>query len=229
MVYSMTPSHRPALRLAHGFGVNHRFRVNKNTVGGPPMFTKRLLIGLLLIAAPLAQAEWKLDADASSLSFVTTKATSIAEVNHFDRLDGKIDAQGNAMLVIDLTSVNTGVPVRDERMQKILFETGSYPKAILNAKVPLAQLSKMKAGGQQNVDLDAKLNIRGVDLTINTTVSALKLQSGALLVSSIKPIVVNASAVDLADGVEALRQVAGLPNISLSVIVTFQLLYMVKN
>ena len=187
--------------------------------------SKKLLLGLLLAAAPLAQADWKLDTSASSLAFVTTKATSIAEVNHFDRLDGSIDAQGNATLTIDLTSVNTGVPVRDERMQNILFETEKFPKATLTAKVPLDQLAKLKVGVQQNVDLDARLNIRGVDLTVNTTVSALKLQNGELLVSSIKPIVVNASAVDLADGVEALRQVAGLPNISLSVIVTFQLAY----
>ena len=44
-----------------------------------------------------------------------------------------------------------------------------------------------------------------------------------LLVATRKPVVVNAPAFNLTDGVEALRAIAGLPNISLAVPVSFVL------
>jgi hypothetical protein len=44
------------------------------------------------------------------------------------------------------------------------------------------------------------------------------------MVSTIKPIIVMAESFDLINGVQALREVAGLPSISRAVPVTFQLM-----
>ncbi len=50
-----------------------------------------------------------------------------------------------------------------------------------------------------------------------------RLAADRVLISTLKPIIVNASNVALAEGVEKLREIAGLPSISNAVPVTFVL------
>ena len=50
-----------------------------------------------------------------------------------------------------------------------------------------------------------------------------RIAADRILVTTLKPLVVNAGALDLADEVEALREIAGLPSISKAVPVTFVL------
>ena len=60
---------------------------------------------------------------------------------------------------------------------------------------------------------------------VETEVSAVRLADNRLMVSTTQPLLLNASALGLADGVERLRAIANLPSISLAVPVTFQLLF----
>ncbi|MDP5003900.1 MAG: YceI family protein, partial [OM182 bacterium] len=93
-----------------------------------------------------ASAQWSLDLDNSQLSFVTVKAEHIAEVHSFSRLEGQIDAAGNARISIDLSSVETGIAIRNERMQSMLFETGLYPQAAVSAAINTDALSAIAVG-----------------------------------------------------------------------------------
>lgn len=177
----------------------------------------------LTVFASTAHSEWVLDNDKSSLSFVTTKAVDVGEVHYFDSLTGQVDKGGRATLVIDLASVNTGIPIRDERMQNLLFETVSFPDASLSADVPLAQLAELKAGETETITLKGKLGIRGVDAPVTSRASVTKLADGSLQVSSNEPLLINAKDFGLLKGIEKLREVAGLPSIGQSVAVSFQL------
>ena len=76
-----------------------------------------VFVGLLLSWASLAQAAWQLSADESSLTFVTTKATHVAEVHSFKSLTGSVDEQGRVAVSVALASVDTLIPIRDERMR----------------------------------------------------------------------------------------------------------------
>lgn len=89
---------------------------------------KPLVFALLAFAAVPAHADWYLDNESSRLSFVTTKNTEIAEVQRFLVLHGKVDAKGAARLEVELDSINSGIPLRDERMRKELFEIKTFPK-----------------------------------------------------------------------------------------------------
>ena len=62
-------------------------------------------------------------------------------------------------------------------------------------------------------------------MDVETEVSAVRLADNRLMVSTTQPLLLNASALGLADGVERLRAIANLPSISLAVPVTFQLLF----
>lgn len=178
----------------------------------------------VLLAAP-AHADWKLANDASRVSFVTTKAGQVAEVHKFHSLTGMIDGAGNVTVTIDLGSVDTMVPVRDERMRDILFQTGQFPIATLTAKVDNAAITSLADGDSTEISVDGSLAMHGQTLPVSFDMLVSKLSKSRIVVSSLQPVVVTAGQLDLAAGVEELRNVAGLPSISpavpVSVVLTF--------
>jgi polyisoprenoid-binding protein YceI len=184
---------------------------------------KPLFAAFLFSFSPLLFAQWSVDNDTSTLSFVTVKVEHVAEVHTFDRLSGSISPSGAVNIEIELASVNTLVPIRNERMQSMLFETNLFPTAAITAAVDIAGFAAMNAGSSEKVALTFDLSLRGQSQTYTTDVMVTRLSSG-LMVSTIKPIIVMAGSFDLLKGVQALREVAGLPSISRAVPVTFQLM-----
>ncbi|MBP3934736.1 MAG: YceI family protein, partial [Pseudomonas sp.] len=78
---------------------------------------------LLILGVNLtAQANWYLDGESSRLSFITTQNANIADVHRFLVLHGKVDRKGLSQLRIEMDSVNSAVPLRDERMRDVLFD-----------------------------------------------------------------------------------------------------------
>ncbi len=76
-----------------------------------------------------AMGEMTLDNSLSSLSFVSVKKGTTGEVHTIDKLSGSLSVEGDLLVTLDLSSVNTKIAIRDERMQEHLFETGSNPVA----------------------------------------------------------------------------------------------------
>ena len=184
-----------------------------------------LLAALLtLLASAQAAAQWTLSADDSSLSFISVKAEHIAEVHSFARLSGEIDSGGEAVVSIDLTSVQTGIDIRNERMQSMLFDTDMYPRAQVSADVDVAVLSSMAVGESAVLEVPLAINLHGEVLTLSAPLRVSHVQGG-LRVDTLAPIIVKADAFALVDGIESLREIAGLPSISRSVPVSFSLLF----
>lgn len=184
-----------------------------------------LLAALLtLLASAQAAAQWTLSAVDSSLSFISVKAEHIAEVHSFARLSGEIDSGGEAVVSIDLTSVQTGIDIRNERMQSMLFDTDMYPRAQVSADVDVAVLSSMAVGESAALEVPLAINLHGEVLTLSAPLRVSHVQGG-LRVDTLAPIIVKADAFALVDGIESLREIAGLPSISRSVPVSFSLLF----
>lgn len=186
-------------------------------------FGIQLLAIFVLGAAAQAHAEWTLNADTSSLNFVTTKAVDINEIQGFERLAGGVSKDGKAELKIDLNSISTGIPIRNERMAKYLFETERFPQATMSTQVPIADLAKLKAGESSELRLEGELAMRGVTIPITSDVQVIKLDNGSLQVNSMNPVIVNGSDLGLVAGIEKLRELAGLPSIGKAVTVTYRL------
>ena len=180
---------------------------------------------LAAIAATPALADWNVDNSASRVSFVTTKAGQVAEVHRFHELAGSIGRDGAISITIDLASVDTLIPVRDERMREMLFETAQFPEAVLTGQLDMAAVDALSAGDTAELAVEAALQMRGQTLPITFSMLAAKLSDERLVVSSLQPVIVNAGQVGLAAGVEALREVAGLdaisPAVPVSVVLTF--------
>ena len=179
--------------------------------------------GLLIVSAT-ASAQWTLSNEASTLSFVTVKADHVAEVHTFDELSGAIGKDGSVSIEIALASVNTLVPIRNERMQAMLFETDLFPRATITSQINRDGLTNMALGSSEEIGLDFTVELHNQSQTYNATVLVSRQEAG-LVATTLKPIVVNAESFDLVAGVEALREVAGLPSISRAVPVSFTVVF----
>lgn len=181
-----------------------------------------LVTAVLLSGA--ASAHWSLNNDASTLSFVTVKAEHVAEVHTFDMLSGEIADDGSVAITIELASVNTLIPIRNERMQAMLFETELFSEASISAAIDLDAMAAMDAGASETIQLNFSLSMRETSRSYTAEVMVTRLEGG-LVASTLKPVIVTAEEFDLLTGVEALREVAGLPSISRAVPVSFTVVF----
>ena len=174
--------------------------------------------------ASSASAHWELDNNSSTLSFVTVKADHVGEVHTFDQLSGDINDDGSVQITIELASVNTLIDIRNERMQNMLFETNLFPQATISGEIDLDAVAAMDAGVSQAISVDFDLAIHGESSSYTADLLVTRTERG-VLASTVKPIIVMADTHGLVSGVEALREVAGLPSISRAVPVSFNVAF----
>lgn len=187
---------------------------------------------LLTLAAYLLSlpsfAHWQLDNDNSQLNFVSIKKEVIAEVHTFKGLSGDINDKGKVTFIVDLASVETNIAIRNERMTEYLFETDKFAQATFSTEVDKTILARVKLGESKKVALTGDIDLHGVSQSISTEVLVTKLSDGKVLVNSLQPVIINASAFGLTVGIEKLKSLASLANISFAVPVTFQLIFVAK-
>ena len=189
------------------------------------MKIKQLLIITTLLVAGPCFATWTLDNNSSQVSFVSVKAGDAGEVHRFTEISGELSADGNATVTIQLASVDTLIPLRDERMRELLFQTDMFPTASLSADIDMDALNALEPGGSMDIATSLTLDLHGHQILIATEMIVARLGDHRLMVSSRKPVIVSAASVDLVSGIEALREIAGLPSISKAVPVSFVLTF----
>ena len=181
-------------------------------------FLCKTLASLLLVGVTVsAQANWYLDGESSRLSFISTKNTNISEVQRFLVLHGKVSPKGLAEVEVEMDSVNSGIPLRDERMRKDLFEIQTFPKALITTQIDLRPINDLAPGAQLELRLPLTVNLHGKQHEYNAELLATRLDDRRFQVVTLEPLIINAADFDLVPGLESLRKVAGLSAISLSV------------
>lgn len=189
------------------------------------MTMNRMLFIFLLALGASGQvvAESALLADKSVIRFISVKNASVAEVHHFKSLTGTIDG-GRVEVLIPLVDVETLIPIRNERMKKMLFETEAFPKATLTGNVDMKALMALANGEYTTMQVDLSLDLHGFRQPVSATVSVARL-GDEIHVNTEQPIVLNAADFELTAGIERLREVAGLKNIATQVPVTATLVF----
>jgi polyisoprenoid-binding protein YceI len=183
-----------------------------------------LIICAICCCLPLATlAQWQLDPAQSRLSFMSTKAGNIAESHRFEKINGQVADDGHAELTIDLRSVNTGIPIRDQHMQNLLFLTEKYPQATFNTQLNLDELQSLTTGNSMPLALIGELNLHGVSAPITAQVQVIKATEKSIYVATTAPVIVNAEKFRLQQGVNQLAKVVNLPEISYVAPVVFVL------
>ena len=179
---------------------------------------------LFLFSTPLFP-DWNLVNEESRINFISIKASDIAEIHTFKELSGSVKDNGQAQVVINLSSLETLIPIRNERMSNLLFETKVYPIASFKLGLDLQSILLTEVGKSSDVTYSGKLELKGKQFSMPVKLSVTRLSDESFLVKSSEPLLLNANRLGLSDGIESLRVIAGLPSISKSVPVTFSLIF----
>lgn len=183
-----------------------------------------LMTCLLLACQPTTKkntprsATWQLQLESSELSFVSTKNKSISETHTVPFGSGQIESNGSVELILDLNQVESQIPIRNQRMKDLLFETSRFP----HAKITSTLVKNINHGSP--VDVTFELSLHAITQTLTATV-LIQEQGDEMVVTSYMPVQIHAKDFDLDSGINQLTQVAKLKAISYEVPVDFKLVF----
>ena len=172
-----------------------------------------------------AASDYVLDSESSSLYFVSTKNTHNIENHFFTNLSGAISDNGEAELIINLDSIETGIELRNQRVRDNLFEVNSFSRATASLPVNLDDLAAQTIGSSITQNISASLNLHGVTAVVNAQLIVTKVSNTKIMVQNVSPIIIGAGDYNLTGGIDTLRSLAGLAVISYTVPVNFTLLF----
>lgn len=165
--------------------------------------------------------KWTLNTDNSRINFVTVKNSNIAETHVFNEFRGHV-RDGKASITIRPDSVDTQVPIRNERMRKLLFETGIYPSIEVTANVGDA-IKRLGSGSSILVVIPAAVAMHGVSKKLSIDVRISKLDADTLIVASTQPVLISAANFNMLQGITALASLVNNLPIIETVPVNFSL------
>ncbi|MCP8467733.1 YceI family protein [Pseudomonas sp. ZM23] len=172
------------------------------------------LCALLLLASPLALAEWQLDGDTSRISFVSVKRGKMAEVQRFDQLSGQIDDKGAVRIIVPLASIDSGLALRDERMRNSFFEVERFPEATITSQLDLSLYDDLQVGQSRSETIDFNLDLHGQQRRLKSEVLVSRPSEGRIEVATMEPLVLKLVDFDLEEKLEPLKEVANIPSIT---------------
>ena len=184
------------------------------------------IVSALLASLPLsALGDWKLVSGESDIAFATIKNSAVVESHTFERFSGEVTLSGAANIRVDLASVETRIPIRNERMGTLLFNIDQFPSLDISSKLDVKSLANMEEGASTHLEVPAKINLHGTEANILLPLVLTRLSSKRFQVVTTKPVIAYASQFGLTKGVEALRLIAQLVTITPAVPVTFSLIF----
>lgn len=152
------------------------------------------VLPVLSLALALASAHsfaadnYQLDPSLSSVSFATIKNQFVVEPATINTLSGTFDSSGKFEVSIDLKGVQTGIPIRDSRLNELFFDSAKFPTVTVSGNVDTQSLSD----APQKLTVSAQVTLHGQTKTISFSVVAFK-SDGHVMVSSLSPVIVGAS------------------------------------
>ncbi len=183
-----------------------------------------ILISGLVLASSLNATAWTLDNTKSTVDFISIKNSAFGESHTFGELNGEV-TEGIATVDISTASIDTKIDIRNDRMQKHLFETEQHPLITINATVSEI-LEQLEDASNIYTELPITVSVRGTDQKYTASISATKLDDGSsLTVNSVKPVLVGAADFELNEGIAMLAKLAGGIQIAESVPVSFSLVF----
>jgi len=182
---------------------------------GTAALAASLAFGPVIIGTAMAgdASSWTLSADESKIAYVSIKKESVGEVNYFEKISGTVSAEGDVTVNIDVTSVQTNIDIRNERMVAFVFDAAK-PTATLTTKIDMAALEKLEPGATISVDVEGTLTLSGISVGIETSMFVARLSDKRVMVSTDDMIVVGTEDLGVTAGIDKLMELAKLPSIT---------------
>lgn len=184
-----------------------------------------LIIGMAGLPAGAQAQEWLLNPTASRFYMQTVKAGGVFENHQFSGLTGTVNPNGDASVKIDLTSVASGIDVRDVRMRFILFETFKFPDADVTAKLDMNALRAVMAASRIEYPLKLNVKLHGFEKSLDVPVTVSKISQNSVSVATSKPIIVPADTFGFTAGIAKLSEAVGGTPIANGATFTFDLTF----
>ena len=189
---------------------------------------KKFICCILIAISQSTWGEWTLCNNASQINFVTQQNEEITEVHFFNNMAGSISDQGQAIINIDLSSVETNNSLRNLQLQELFFETQRFQEAQISVNLGQSFLDSLKFDKATQITVEATLNLHGATRNINTTLLVTRLKNNCILVTTIVPIMVSLADFSFLEGLEKLRKIANLRIISNQIHVSLNLFFRIN-
>ncbi len=114
---------------------------------------------------------WVLNSGESFFHFSSTKNGDISEQHTITSLVGEASFTGKITVRLDLTSIYTGIDIRDQRMREFLFEVEKFPVARIEADYDLAVFGEIGPGETQIIAMPFTLKLHGIEKQMDISVT----------------------------------------------------------
>jgi len=169
---------------------------------------------------------WTLDSENSKVAFGSIKKETVGEVHSFEAISGKVSAKGDVSIDIDLTSVQTNIDIRNERINEHVFKGATT--ANLSAKVDMETIAHMETGTMAVVDVEGVLSFLGQDIEVETEMFVARIADDKAVVTTNDMIFISTEDAGINEGVSKLMELAKLPGITRAAPVTLRLVFNTK-
>jgi len=153
---------------------------------------------------------WKLNTAYSNIAIITTKNDSISEVSAFNSFSGTINKNNFLSIEINLKSLETNITIRNQRIQKHLFQSDLYPTADIHTQLKPEDLTP----GVHTITFDVDLH--GVSGILTAEFMVFE-QFGNKVITLHAPLIIKAEDFALEHGIVTLRKLAKLNSIDFTV------------
>lgn len=154
---------------------------------------KKIIVAMLLLAASYpsyAQNRYIIDESISTVNFATIKKQYVVESALISQVSGQVSESGLLTASVPLNKINTGIPIRNDRLNQLFFNSTAFPNIEVKSNIPAEFLSAESIIKQTT--LPVSLTIMGNTKTVDITLNVVK--SGDIVaVSSARPVIIRAS------------------------------------
>ncbi len=184
-----------------------------------------ILLALLWIInanAAFAGFEYSVDSNNSVVMFSVVTKQYIVEPAVFRNIGGSISKLGYIEIDIDVSSIDTHIPLRDKRLKHVFFKIEEFPMAHIMTKIDMNKLESIPHYKQ--MEISATLEFYGNSKEVKLNILVARICENKLLIVSMEPFIVDASDFGVpASNMIELSKRAGNIEISDEVAVTFVL------
>ncbi|MEM6728104.1 MAG: YceI family protein [Pseudomonadota bacterium] len=187
------------------------------------MIKTAIATALALMATTASAETWTLDGDNSRIGFGSVKSDTVGEAHSFSGITGTLSKDGMVDLTLDLTSVETNIEIRNERMQEHVF--GFAPTAQLLAEVDMDAMGAMGVGETMTSVVEGTLMFLGEEIFVDLPVIAARLGEDQVLIVSDGITYLSTEELGIDGGIDKLMEIAGLPSIDRATPVMVRLIF----
>ena len=145
-------------------------------------------------------------------------------MHHFDRINGVVKEKGEMIISVDISSLETNIDIRNERMLKHVFADGAA-KAVITGQIDMSQVNDLKPGETTVLEIEATLNFLGIENEFDAEMLVARLSENRVLVTTADFIMVSTEDLGIDAGIDQLMKLAELSSITRATPVAIRMVF----